>query len=113
MILASVAVTAVTAGASSGCAEWQAQVARDRGVPFGTGKFDGQVVAQSGLHVRAAPSTDAASVVILADTVQLRIMCKAPGESVDGNANWYKLGNDRWVSARYVTNIGELPDWCD
>lgn len=98
---------------TSACAEWQAELARDRGVPFGSGEFDGRVIAQSGLHVRAEPSTDASSVAILANAVSVRITCKAPGETIDGNSRWYKLGSGRWVSARYVDNIGATPGWCE
>lgn len=112
-VVTALAAAAVAAGVTTACAEWQAQVARDRGVPFGTGEFDGEIVARSGLHVRAEPSTDASSVVILADKVSVRIICKERGETVEGNAKWYKLGNNRWVSARYVANVGAAPDWCE
>lgn len=111
--VASLTAVVVSAGATSACAQWQADVAAERGVPFGAGQFDGRVVAESGLHVRAEPATDASSLAILADGTSLRITCKVQGESVDGNAWWYQIGTSRWVSARYVTNIGSPPSWCE
>lgn len=103
----------LTAGVASGCAEWQAEVARERGMPFGYGEFDGQVVAQSGLNVRSEPSTDSETLATLTNGTELRISCKAEGETIEGDSTWYKLGFQRWVSARYVADLGPEPAWCD
>lgn len=111
--VAALASVVVTAGLMSACAEWQAQVAQDRGMPFGSGEFEGRVDARSGLHVRAGPTTGASSLTILVDGTEVQITCKAPGETIDGNSTWHKLGDRRWVSARYVTNVGAPPRWCD
>lgn len=88
-------------------------MARERGIPFGSGEFDGQVIAQSGLNVRADPSTDSEVRATLTNGTELRITCKAQGEPIEGDPTWYKLGNQRWVSARYVADLGPEPDWCD
>ncbi len=103
----------VTAGVSSGCAEWQAEVARERGMPFGNGEYEGRVVAQSGLNVRSEPSTDSDSLATLTNGTPLRITCRAEGETIEGNSTWYKLGFARWVSAEYVSNVGAAPERCD
>lgn len=34
------------------------------------------------------------------------------GPTVAGNDLWYKLGTGRWVSARYVSNVGAAPRFC-
>jgi hypothetical protein len=106
-------VALVTVSGTSACAQWQAEVAAERGIPFGVGEFDGRVAAPSGLNVRAEPTTDASSLATLADGVSVRITCKVQGENIGGNPRWYKLGTGRWVSAQYVTNIGSPPSWCD
>lgn len=111
--LAALAAVVVAAGVTAACTEWQAEVARERGVPFGSGGFDGQVVAQSGLNVRSDPSTSSEAQATLTDGTELRITCKTQGETIEGDPTWYKLGFQRWVSARYVANLGPQPDWCD
>jgi hypothetical protein len=40
------------------------------------------------------------------------IQCKVFGPSVDGNTRWYKLSTGKWVTARYVANIGPAPRFC-
>lgn len=111
--LAVVASAVLTAGVMSGCAEWQAQVAQERGIPFGSGEYDGQVAARSGLNVRSEPTTDSDVRATLVNGVELRIDCKAEGETIEGDSTWYKLGFQRWVSARYVADLGPEPAWCD
>lgn len=31
---------------------------------------------------------------------------------MSGNSLWYKLGDGRWVTARYVSNVGSAPRFC-
>jgi len=65
------------------------------------------------LTQRTGPTRKASSAGTLARGSQVRIVCKLPGQEVDGNALWYSLTNGRWVSARYVDNIGAAPGYCN
>lgn len=44
----------------------------------------------------------------------LTILCKTKGVPVDGNPRWYMLdlSATKWVSARWVANVGTSPIWC-
>lgn len=64
------------------------------------------------LNERKAPTTAAATGGTIRPGSKLVIGCKLPGPSVGGNANWYYLSDGRWVSARYVANVGAAPDLC-
>ncbi|HEY5784276.1 MAG TPA: hypothetical protein VIT65_05835 [Microlunatus sp.] len=61
---------------------------------------------------RVAPTTAASTAGGLAAGARVSIICKLPGQSVGGNNRWYYLTDGRWVSARYVTNVGRAPGWC-
>ena len=61
---------------------------------------------------RVAPTTAAGSIGVLARGASAHIVCKLPGQSVGGNNRWYYLTDGRWVSARYVDNVGRAPGWC-
>ncbi len=79
--------------------------------------YQGQVIARTGLNIRARATTNSAVVggPIRYGTV-IRIRCKVVGQNVDGNRLWYKLADARFpngfVSARYVDNIGRAPSYC-
>lgn len=76
----------------------------------------GVVTARGGLASRVAPSTHTAKVGHFARGRRITINCKIEGTNVDGNRRWYLvLTRDRreWVSARYVRNVGRIPDHCD
>ncbi|HEY6738100.1 MAG TPA: SH3 domain-containing protein [Actinopolymorphaceae bacterium] len=88
---------AVTAGAASAH-------------PSTSATAKGRVIAP--LAVRTLYTTVAKRVGTLHKGKVVTIYCKHNGVPVDGNPRWYKLGNNRWVSARYVTNIGPAPKWC-
>ena len=78
--------------------------------------FTGEVEAQGGLIVRAAPSRYARRVTRLENGQRIRVNCKVRGTRVDGNRLWYLLpvqADNLWVSARYVRNIGQAPHYCD
>ncbi|WP_116950664.1 SH3 domain-containing protein [Jiangella endophytica] len=65
-----------------------------------------------GVNVRSAPTSAATKVGSYAKGATITIQCKVFGPSVSGNSLWYKLANGRWVSARYVANIGTAPRFC-
>lgn len=65
------------------------------------------------LTKRAAPTTAAASAGTLARGARVDIICKLDGQTVAGNKRWYYLTNGRWVAARYVSNVGPTPGWCN
>lgn len=72
--------------------------------------YQGRVTAT--LNVRSAPTTAAADVGTLRTGATISIQCKVFGPSVGGNTLWYKLSTGRWVTARYVANIGSAPRFC-
>ncbi|MGW5360945.1 SH3 domain-containing protein [Actinopolymorpha pittospori] len=72
--------------------------------------YQGRVTAT--LNVRSAPTSAAADVGTLRSGATVSIQCKVFGPSVDGNTLWYKLSTGRWVTARYVANIGPAPRFC-
>jgi uncharacterized protein YgiM (DUF1202 family) len=74
-------------------------------------RFRGRSTAA--LTQRTGPTRAAGSAGTLARGANLVIVCKLRGQDVNGNALWYSLTNGRWVSARYVTNVGSAPGWCN
>lgn len=75
-----------------------------------TARYTGKVTQT--LTLRTGPTTAASSAGTLAPGLTSTIICKLPGQSVAGNDRWYYLTNGRWVSARYIDNVGIAPDWC-
>lgn len=73
--------------------------------------YKGRVTA-SVLNVRSAPTTYASKAGSLSSGATITIECKVFGPSVEGNSLWYKLANKKWVTARYVANIGSAPRFC-
>jgi len=65
------------------------------------------------LTKRTGPTTAASSAGTLAKGAGVDIICKLPGQNVNGNNRWYYLTDGRWVSARFVTNVGQAPGWCN
>ena len=76
-----------------------------------TTTYMGKVTAAV-LNVRFAPTSASAKVGSLSRGVTVKIQCKVFGPRVDGNDLWYKLATGRWVSARYVSNVGVAPRFC-
>lgn len=72
--------------------------------------YKGRVTAF--LNIRSAPTTAATKVGSLNSGATVTIQCKVFGPSVDGNSLWYKLSTKKWVTARYVANIGSAPRFC-
>lgn len=77
------------------------------------GKTTGHVVSTIDLRTRSGSTTAAKVVATSKPGSDLTLRCKARGSTVDGNNLWYRLsGKRRWVSARYVANVGSSPRWC-
>jgi uncharacterized protein YraI len=74
-------------------------------------RFKGRTTTE--LIKRTGPTRAASSAGNLAQGAAVTIVCKLPGEAVNGNALWYSLTDGRWVSARYVSNVGAVPGWCN
>lgn len=65
------------------------------------------------LTARNGPTTaDARRGSTLAKGAKISVVCKVDSQSVRGNTRWYLTTDSRWVSARYVTNVGAAPGWC-
>jgi uncharacterized protein YraI len=69
-------------------------------------------VTTSALNVRSAPTSASPKVGTLSRGTTVKIQCKVFGPRVDGNDLWYKLSTGRWVTARYVSNVGSAPRFC-
>ena len=54
------------------------------------------------LNVRAAPSLKAKIVGRLSPGTKLAVQCRAWGQTVNGDAIWYRIGKGRFVAERYV-----------
>ncbi|TDE03378.1 SH3 domain-containing protein [Jiangella asiatica] len=78
--------------------------------PAQAASYQGKVT--TGLNVRSAPTSASPKVGSLAAGTTVTIQCKVYGPSVSGNDLWYKLSNGRWVTARYIANIGTAPRFC-
>lgn len=73
--------------------------------------YKGKVTAKS-LAVRSLPTTAAWQRGAIAKGKTITIVCKVRTVKVDGNDLWYLLAKNRWVSARYVSNLGKAPEFC-
>lgn len=76
----------------------------------------GVIIANGGLRGHQRPSTHAPGGYTWPKGTKVTLDCQVPGTSVDGNARWYLVvaeGDNNWVSARYVRNVGPAPDPCD
>jgi hypothetical protein len=64
----------------------------------------GEVIARAGLILRSAPTRGGAVVRVAPYGEIVKIYCRADGQSVDGNRQWYLLvdGTWAWGSARYI-----------
>ncbi|MFE3763803.1 SH3 domain-containing protein [Streptomyces sp. NPDC059104] len=68
------------------------------------------VTTGNGLGVRSGPGTgyEHRGNVSRGETVALQ--CKVNGETVEGNAIWYKLADGSgWIAARYAENLNQVP----
>ncbi|WP_329301644.1 SH3 domain-containing protein [Streptomyces sp. NBC_00659] len=76
--------------------------------------YQGRVTAHGGLALRSSPTRGSQLIRVARQGEIVSIFCKTPGETVDGNPNWYLLtdGTWAWGAARYIDNIGPAPRWC-
>ena len=77
-------------------------------------RYVGQVDANRGLVAHYVPTSAAPRYGSYADGARLRLVCKVRSVSIGGNDLWYlvKGSKRRWVSARYVDNVGSAPRSC-
>jgi len=73
-------------------------------------RFVGKATAN--VRVRVGPNTQDTAVDTLGKGDGIDIICKTNAKNVDGNTRWYWTKDHRWVSARYVDNVGRSPNWC-
>src|SRR3954451_9703405 len=76
----------------------------------------GVVVAKGGLVGHFRPSTHAPANYTFPNGSKVTLDCKVSGTVVGGNPRWYLVvaeGDANWVSARYVRNVGKVPEPCD
>lgn len=68
--------------------------------------------ATSGLNLRQGPTHSDKIVGSVAAGKTFKINCKVVSDDVNGNKLWYYTTDGRWISARYVDNIGAAPGYC-
>jgi hypothetical protein len=73
-------------------------------------RFVGKATAS--LTKRTAPNTADARAGSYGKGAGVDIICKVTAQNVGGNKFWYWTTSHRWVSARYVDNVGRAPNWC-
>lgn len=61
---------------------------------------------------RVGPNTADARGGSYASGAGVDIICKVSAQSIAGNKIWYWTTGHRWVSARYIANVGRAPNWC-
>jgi hypothetical protein len=73
----------------------------------------GEVVTRTGLILRSAPTRGGAVVRVAPYGEIVSIYCRADGQTVDGDRQWYLLvdGTWAWGSARYIDAI-KTPRTC-
>lgn len=103
------AVVAATVGAFAAVAAAGPAVAASQDA---ANEYKGRVISKTVLRVRSAPNLTGAVVGFVNPGQTIIITCKVKGQWVDGNPRWYKISENRWVSARYVKNVGPAPKWC-
>ncbi len=79
-----------------------------------TSGYVGTVNADDGLVAHYVPSAAAPKYGSYGDGTELSLVCKVRSDSVGGNDRWYLVKGSarRWVSARYVDNVGAAPRFC-
>lgn len=99
------AVTLAAATLASGVAASPANAAGD---------YVGEVNSNRGLIAHPVPSSGTPRSGSYGDGTRLRLLCKVRSVSIGGNDVWYLVrgSKERWVSARYVDNIGAAPERC-
>jgi hypothetical protein len=75
-----------------------------RRTPDTASRSSGEVTARTGLILRSAPTRGGAVVRVAPYGEVVKIFCRAEGQSVSGNRQWYLLVDGTWArgSARYI-----------
>lgn len=69
-------------------------------------------VTTAAVNLRQGPTQADAVVGRVAKGQPIRLLCKVRSDTVDGNTLWYHTADERWISARYVSNRGAAPEYC-
>ncbi|MFB7935405.1 MULTISPECIES: SH3 domain-containing protein [Streptomyces] len=108
-------------GASSMSADTLGSDTTDAGTMGGDGyhrhddrRFYRGVVTANTLALRSAPNRGSRIIRFAHRGDKVKIFCKAPGQTVQGNPLWYLLADGTWAwgAARFIDNIGPAPRWC-
>ncbi|MGI5428565.1 SH3 domain-containing protein [Streptomyces sp. CA-179760] len=77
-------------------------------------RFYRGIVTANTLALRSAPNRGSRIIRFAHRGDIVKIFCKAPGQSVQGNPLWYLLADGTWAwgAARFIDNIGPAPRWC-
>ncbi|MFF7314428.1 SH3 domain-containing protein [Streptomyces sp. NPDC008137] len=77
-------------------------------------RFYRGVVTANTLALRSAPNRGSRIIRFAHRGDIVKIFCKAPGQTVQGNPLWYLLADGTWAwgAARFIDNIGPAPRWC-
>ncbi|GHD09584.1 hypothetical protein GCM10010313_30520 [Streptomyces violarus] len=77
-------------------------------------RFYRGIVTADTLALRSAPNRGSRIIRFAHRGDIVKIFCKAPGQTVQGNPLWYLLpdGTWAWGAARFIDNIGPAPRWC-
>ncbi|GAA2582686.1 SH3 domain-containing protein [Streptomyces roseoviolaceus] len=77
-------------------------------------RFYRGIVTADTLALRSAPNRGSRIIRFAHRGDIVKIFCKTPGQTVQGNPLWYLLpdGTWAWGAARFIDNIGPAPRWC-
>ncbi|MGX1566498.1 SH3 domain-containing protein [Streptomyces sp. NPDC055506] len=77
-------------------------------------RFTRGIVTANTLALRSAPNRGSRIIRFAHRGDIVKIFCKTPGQTVQGNPLWYLLADGTWAwgSARFIDNIGRAPRWC-
>lgn len=68
--------------------------------------------ATTAISKRNGPTTSDSRSGSVAKGGGVDIICELQSQSVNGNKLWYWTKDHKWVSARYVKNVGRAPNYC-
>ncbi|MCT9144667.1 SH3 domain-containing protein [Streptomyces violarus] len=77
-------------------------------------RFYRGIVTADTLALRSAPNRGSRIIRFAHRGDIVKIFCKTPGQTVQGNPLWYLLADGTWAwgAARFIDNIGPAPRWC-
>lgn len=68
--------------------------------------------ATTAVSKRTGPTTSDSTAGSLVKGGGVDIICKLESQKVSGNKLWYWTKDHKWVSARYIDNVGKAPIYC-